>query len=172
MLWLEANFGQSNNKGPDSRLIVKSVWFSPWNYRDTADVWSGLIGRVIITCLQDEEWNEEFLGHLKRFTVFLGRSFVSLLSRFGFAVGTQGRFSAGVARNLWQMRKVPCARELQYFQTCERWCIRSAGNHFVLPVYRVSIKTIVTCFTILSKSREYSAAVIISGHNSFSAKNG
>lgn len=106
MRWLEANLQDWNEQSREKgKLTVLPVWFAPWKYQDQEDVWRGLIGQVIVACLTKEDDVQTLYEDMKDFAVFLGRSFVSLLSGL--------KFTAGISQDIKAQFDGERIRELQ-----------------------------------------------------------
>ncbi|MEM9492057.1 MAG: P-loop NTPase fold protein, partial [Myxococcota bacterium] len=86
MRWLEGMLEKWNEDGPhsdDSSLgrSVRPVWFYPWKYHNQDEVWRGLIAEVILASIDIRGSTiERIKTAVKRFGMFLGRSFLFALS--------------------------------------------------------------------------------------------
>ncbi|GAB4526806.1 MAG: hypothetical protein Tsb0020_44480 [Haliangiales bacterium] len=77
-----------HNAPSDPGVIVRSVWFCPWKYRDQDEVWRGLIAEVILASIDVRGATEErVLTALKQLGMFLGRSFLHALASMRLSVG-------------------------------------------------------------------------------------
>ena len=67
------------------------MWFFPWKYHSREDVWRGLISEVIIHSLKIENADvSRAIKAAKQFGMFLGRSFLQVLSGAEVGTGPQG----------------------------------------------------------------------------------
>ena len=89
MKWLEGRLADWNEKGvSDRKITVHTTWFYPWKYQTQEDVWRGLVAQVIIACLDTTKADAKgFLEAAKDLGVFLGDSFIDLVSCVKFSVG-------------------------------------------------------------------------------------
>ncbi len=77
-----------HNAPSDPGVIVRSVWFCPWKYRDQDEVWRGLIAEVILASIDVRGATEErVLTAVKQLGMFLGRSFLHALASMRLSVG-------------------------------------------------------------------------------------
>ncbi len=69
---------------------VRTVWFDPWKYQTREDVWRGLIAEVILHSIDLEKASLATVTNaVKRFGLFLGRSFVNVVASAKLKVGAK-----------------------------------------------------------------------------------
>jgi len=78
MRWLDGLLATWNKEGKaENKIKVHPVWFFPWKYHRREDVWRGLIAEVIIESIKVKNATPARVRDaVKRFGLFLGRSFV------------------------------------------------------------------------------------------------
>ena len=90
MKWLDALIGEWNkSKENAGKTNVHTVWFYPWKYHDKEDVWRGLISEVILSSINVKGADLPRVEKAaKQFGLFLGRSFLHVLSAVNEKAGS------------------------------------------------------------------------------------
>ena len=84
MRWLRDQLALWSKQSKEHRaghMKVRTVWFDPWKFQKREDVWRGLIAEVIIHSIDIENASlATVTSATKKFGLFLGRSFLNILS--------------------------------------------------------------------------------------------
>ena len=69
---------------------LRTIWFDPWKFHDREDVWRGLIAEVILNTIDVKGATLATVTNAARqFGLFLGRSFLNVLSNVKLKAGTK-----------------------------------------------------------------------------------
>ncbi len=83
---------------------TRTVWFDPWKYTKREDVWRGLVAEVILRAIDlDGASMHTVVEAAKQFGLFLGRSFLNILSSTKITAGAE---EAGAEVDLAALSKI------------------------------------------------------------------
>jgi hypothetical protein len=93
MRWLRDQLAQWSKQSKAERkghMKIRSVWFDPWKYQKREDVWRGLIAEVILHSIDINNASLATITNAaKKFGLFLGRSFLNVLSSAKLKAGAK-----------------------------------------------------------------------------------
>lgn len=93
MRWLSDQLGRWSKRTSKQRgehYRTRTVWFDPWKYTKREDVWRGLIAEVILNTIDIHEASlPTVLNAARKFGLFLGRSFLNILSSAELTIGAK-----------------------------------------------------------------------------------
>ena len=137
MKWLEGMLIEWNRNGDHSLgKPVRPVWFYPWKYHKKKDVWRGLIAEVILATISIRGATlERVKTAVKRFGLFLGRSFLHALSGMKLVHGEKSGASGEIYEEFQQLVRPAQAYLNEFEATLGKWIadtISDAGERMVI----------------------------------------